>query len=134
MDIIATPSAQGMRRLWRRRGYQKLGSDTRTTRSRSFRLRRLWRLRRQASKVQLKIMSPLKLLAKFHDTYVEMMMKVANSVGNIYAIGAFGNGKRIPKPRNQVSLATCDGEHVDAKFVLEIYNKLAASKNLANGF
>lgn len=78
--------------------------------------------------------SPLKFLTKFHDAYVEMMMRVAKSVGNMYAIGAFGNGKRIPKPQNQVSLVSCGGEHVDAKLVLEIYNKLAASKNLAAAF
>ncbi|CAK9311287.1 unnamed protein product [Citrullus colocynthis] len=131
MDIISTPSAQSLRRLWRRRRYQRLGSgSTGPTRSRSFQLGRVWRMRRQvAPKLRLKASSPLKVLAKIHDGYVEMMMRLANSVGNMYAIGAFGNRKRIPKPKNQVPLVSCGGEQVDAKLVLEIYNKLAASKN-----
>ncbi|XP_038874956.1 uncharacterized protein LOC120067468 [Benincasa hispida] len=129
MDIIvATRSAQSLRRLWRRKRYQRLGSDsTGPTRSRSFRVGRM--RRRVAPKHRLKMSSPLKVLAKIHDAYVDMMMRFANSVGNMYAIGAFGNRKRIPKPQNQVPLVSCSGEQVDAKLVLEIYNKLAASKN-----
>ncbi|KAG7016737.1 hypothetical protein SDJN02_21847, partial [Cucurbita argyrosperma subsp. argyrosperma] len=130
MDIIATPSALSLKRLWRRRRYQRLGSGTGAARSRSFRLGRLWRMRRRAPKLRLKMASPLKVLARFHDAYVKMMTRVANNVGNMYAIGGFGNGKRIPKPRNQISLVSCGGEQVDAKLVLEIYNKLAVSKNL----
>ncbi|XP_011656247.1 uncharacterized protein LOC105435696 [Cucumis sativus] len=135
MDIIATSSAQNLRRLWRRRAYQRLGSgnnmSTVTTRSsRSFRVGRMMIMRRRVSpKIRLKVSSPLKVVAKIHDAYVEMMMRLANSVGNMYAIGGFGNRKRIPKPQNQVPLG---GEQIDAKLVLEIYNKLAASKNSSN--
>ncbi|XP_022993314.1 uncharacterized protein LOC111489358 [Cucurbita maxima] len=131
MDIIATPSALSLKRLWRRRRYQRLGSGTGAARSRSFRLGRLWRIRRRAPKLRLKMVSPFKALARFHDAYVKMMMRVANSVGSMYAIGGYGNGKRIPKPSNQVSLVSCGGEQVDTKLVLEMYNKLAASKNLS---
>lgn len=94
-------------------------------------------MRRGAPRLRFKMASPLKLLARFHDAYVEMMMRVANGVGNMYAIGAFGGGgkrRMIPKPGNQVSLVSCGGEQVDAKLVVEIYNKLAASKNLAAAF
>ncbi|XP_008467181.1 uncharacterized protein LOC103504591 [Cucumis melo] len=134
MDIIATSSAQNLRRLWRRRTYQRLRSgsnDTVPTRSlRSFRVGRMMIMRRRASpKLRLKMSSPLKVVAKIHDAYVEMMMRLANSVGNMYAIGGFGNRKRIPKPQNQVPLG---GEQIDAKLVLEIYNKLASSKNSSN--
>lgn len=105
--------------------------STVTTRSsRSFRVGRMMIMRRRVSpKIRLKVSSPLKVVAKIHDAYVEMMMRLANSVGNMYAIGGFGNRKRIPKPQNQVPLG---GEQIDAKLVLEIYNKLAASKNSSN--
>ncbi|KAE8648615.1 hypothetical protein Csa_007807 [Cucumis sativus] len=132
MDIIATSSAQNLRRLWRRRAYQRLGSgnnmSTVTTRSsRSFRVGRMMIMRRRVSpKIRLKVSSPLKVVAKIHDAYVEMMMRLANSVGNMYAIGGFGNRKRIPKPQNQVPLG---GEQIDAKLSCTV-----SLKELRRGF
>ncbi|GMN73866.1 hypothetical protein TIFTF001_053757 [Ficus carica] len=76
-----------------------------------------------------RLFSPLKALAKFHDTYVNMMVRLAGNVAHKSSgAGAFA-GKKVAKSK-QMLVVSSGEELVDSKFVLEIYKGLAASRQM----
>ncbi|XP_041011499.1 uncharacterized protein LOC121255302 [Juglans microcarpa x Juglans regia] len=122
MEIV-NPSAyyDKLKRYWRRRRYQRLNGENysnkrklKITRLGGSGRRRQWRIR-SSPKLRLSfIVSPIKLLAKFHDSYVNMMLRLAGNVGKSNSVDLFG-GKRVPKGR-QISLVS-GGEEVDGSYV-----------------
>ncbi|KAK9276319.1 hypothetical protein L1049_005850 [Liquidambar formosana] len=133
MEINPSAYYDNLKRYWRRRRYQRLnGATTNKKKPKIMRLggscrRRLWRIR-AIPKLKLRFVSPIKLLAKFHDAYIDMMIRLASSVENSNGVGAFG-GKRIAKGC-LVSKAS-SGEEVDSRLVLEIYKRMASTREVA---
>ncbi|KAM0961281.1 hypothetical protein ACFX13_021003 [Malus domestica] len=136
MEIDPTTYYDNLKRYWRRRRYQRMNGETRK-KMRVTRLgggakgsnspRRSWKLK---TKLRfLKFVSPIKLLAKLHNGYVDMMIRMAGKAGGVGRIAA----KKIAKPQDQISMASCGDELVDSRLVLEIYKRLAASRQLAAG-
>ncbi|CAN6549521.1 unnamed protein product [Malus baccata var. baccata] len=134
MEIAPTTYYDNFKRYWRRRRYQRMNGETRkkmrVTRlgggaKGSNRHRRSWKLK---TKLRfLKFVSPIKLLTKLHNGYVDMMIRMAGKAGGVGRIAA----KKIAKPQDQISMASCGDELVDSRLVLEIYKRLAASRQLA---
>ncbi|RVW77513.1 uncharacterized protein LOC117930456 [Vitis riparia] len=129
MEILSFQKSFGFGRHWRRGKYQRL--DVANKRNvKMVRLggkqRRFWRIR-QIPKLHLKIISPLKLLAKLKNAYVSMMLNLSGSVGALNSGNVFG-GKRVPKAR-QVPIAYSNDEF-DNRLVLEIYKSMIASREL----
>lgn len=100
--------------------YTRLGDGTSPKRS--------WKIR-TFRKLRLRLVSPLKLLAKFHEAYVDMMIGLAGNVAKTNRVGMFA-GKKVAR-ENQISMVSSGEELVDSKLVLEIYKRLAASRQLA---
>ncbi|KAI3410705.1 uncharacterized protein J3R85_018560 [Psidium guajava] len=140
MEMVR-PSAyyEALKRYWRRRRYQKLsGSPAKRSKLKVMRLggsggsRRQWKVR-TAPKLRWKIsvasLSPVKLLAKFHNGYMDMMIGVACSVVKSTSSAGILRGKRVAKESQKISMVST-GEEVDGRFVVEVYKKLAASRQL----
>ncbi|KAK9934680.1 hypothetical protein M0R45_021815 [Rubus argutus] len=139
MEMVPTTCYENLKRYWRRRRYQRLNVDNRkkmrvarlgggangnTSPSRFFKIRKL-RL--------IKFVSPMKLLAKFHGAYVDMMVRMAGNVGGARRIA--GGSKKVAKAQDQISVAaSCGDVAVDTRLVLEIYKRLAASRQLAEAY
>ncbi|XP_050374314.1 uncharacterized protein LOC126791862 [Argentina anserina] len=139
MEIIPTTYYENVKRYWRRRRYQRLygdcskkkmrvaklggGPNGSTSPTRSFKIRKLRLIR---------FVSPIKLLSKFHGGYVDMMVRMAGNVGGARRVA--GGSKKVAKAEDQVvSVAALSGEEaVDTRLVLEIYKRLAASRQLAS--
>ncbi|KAK9277081.1 hypothetical protein L1049_006620 [Liquidambar formosana] len=134
MEII-NPSSyyDSLKRYWRRRRYQRLnGANTNKRKLKIMRLggncrRRLWTIR-AIPRLRLRLISPIKLLAKFHDAYINMMIRLACNVQNSNRTGAF-RGKRIARGC-QISMAS-SGEEVDSRLVLEIYKRMVSTREVA---
>ncbi|KAG6715131.1 hypothetical protein I3842_05G235800 [Carya illinoinensis] len=145
MEIV-NPSAcyESLKRYWRRRRYQRLINGTANNNKRKLKIIRLgirstgaarrgfWRVRRSSQKLirfnnNINAVSPIKLLAKFHDSYVDMMIRLVGNIGNLNNVDLFG-GKRVPKGR-QISMV-CNGEEVDGRFVLEMYKRMASTREI----
>ncbi|XP_050374786.1 uncharacterized protein LOC126792403 [Argentina anserina] len=136
MEIAPSSYYTNLKRYWRRRRYQKLSVDNKK-KLRVQRLgggpngtsppRRFFKIRKLRF---LKFVSPISLLAKAHGAYVDMMVKMAGNVGGARRMA--GGSKKVAKPQDQISVAaTCGEQAVDTRLVLEIYKRLAASRQLA---
>ena len=135
---------ENLKRYWRRRKYQRLHGSNHNNK-RKLRIIRLGDHGTSSSRRQCKAMrdsdkprspiclrrlfSPLKALAKFHDTYVNMMVRLAGNVAHKSSgAGAFA-GKKVAKSK-QISVVSSGEELVDSKLVLDIYKRLAASRQM----
>lgn len=137
MEIAPSSYYTNVKRYWRRRKYQKLSVDNKK-KMRVQRLgggpngtsppRRFFKIRKLRF---LKfVTSPINLLAKIHGAYVDMMVKMAGNVGGARRIA--GGSKKVAKAQDQIAVAaTCGEQAVDTRLVLEIYKRLAASRQLA---
>ncbi|KAH7516461.1 uncharacterized protein LOC107413320 [Ziziphus jujuba] len=141
MEIFESQTTyfDNLKRYWRRRKYRKLsGSRTIKRKMKYARLgdgtspspspRRSWKIR-TFPKLRLRLVSPLKLFAKFHEAYVDMMIGLAGNVAKSSRLGIF-SGKKVASEKH-ISMVSSGEELVDSKLVLEIYNRLAASRQLA---
>ncbi|KAJ0259073.1 hypothetical protein HA466_0054750 [Hirschfeldia incana] len=98
-------------RYWRRsRGYERLDDSAKKSNLDPTRKKRFWRRIKIAPKLRvLKKTSPKKLLTRLRDSYVNMMLRLANS----QAIGSsYGYGSGLP-PREY-----------DEKKLVEIYKSM----------
>lgn len=139
MLILPYEYHESWNRYWRRRKYRqriKGGSQGKRKKPHVLRLggddaprQRRWRLRR-ITKLRWKIISPIKLLAKLQDAYVDMMICLAKKLANSSSNGGFLKGKKVTKSP-QASLVVSFGEQVDSRLVMEIYKQLAASRQLS---
>ncbi|XP_058088905.1 uncharacterized protein LOC131235651 [Magnolia sinica] len=123
MEILPFQIYESLKRYWRRRRYQRLnGAGKRNVRV--VRLggnsRRSWRVR-PIPKLRMKIPSPIKILARIRDAYMNAMLGVA---GN--GVDAFG-GRRVPKAR----VPSAKAGDFESRLLFEICKSIAASRQLA---
>ncbi|KAF5197388.1 hypothetical protein FRX31_013025 [Thalictrum thalictroides] len=135
MELISSTFSSSIKRNWRRRQYQRLdGSVNREDTIKIARLggkrKRFWRIRAiRKLKLGFKIVSPIKLLAKLRDSYINMMLGVAGNVGSLNGDSFFGR-KRLPKARTVEKISKA--EEFETKLVYEIYKALMASRELTS--
>ena len=132
MEIVPAAYFDNIKRCWRRRRYQKLDDPARGkkkmkmgrlgTRTRP----RLWRIK-LVRKLRFPLVSPAKLVAKFHKAYVDCLLRLVgakDSGSTIYG------GKRVPK--GQPVPVVCGGDEiVDGRMVMEIYKRLVSTREFA---
>ncbi|XP_062109454.1 uncharacterized protein LOC133820905 [Humulus lupulus] len=146
MEIVPATYYENLKKYWRKRKYQRLhgGSNQSKRKLLITRLgdgggsrRRQWKMRSCKPKLTMmvglrRVLSPAKLLAKFHETYVDLMIRLAGNVASkSTGAGAF-SGKKVAKTK-QVAMASSgggDGDLVDGRLLLEIYKRLAASREM----
>lgn len=117
-----------MKRCWRRRSYKRLDKanynkkKSKITRLGGNNNRRSWQMK-PLLRLRLKIISPIKLFVKFHDAYINMMIRLTCTKN----VGVLG-GKRISKVGNvPIFTSSSSYEEFDSRLVLETYKRLAAS-------
>ncbi|XP_008800909.2 uncharacterized protein LOC103715150 [Phoenix dactylifera] len=127
---------RGIRLYWRRRKYERVdGSGYRKKAARVTRFgsgrggnRRFWRIR-PLFRIRIKIPSPVRLLARLRDAYVDAMLGLAGKGSAL----VLPNGpealwdKRIPKRR---PVRVDAGSYFEQRLILEIYKSVAASREL----
>ncbi|EOY04092.1 hypothetical protein QUC31_017416 [Theobroma cacao] len=135
MELLQKTFPGTLKRYWRRRQYQRLNGEVVKSRKnvKVTRIgagsRRFWRVK-AIPKLRWKIASPVKLLTKLKNAYVNMMISLAGNVGSLNTENTFG-GKRIPKAR-QVPVVYSSNEF-DQRLVYEIYKALVATRELSAG-
>ncbi|CAN0913677.1 hypothetical protein LINGRAHAP2_LOCUS28081 [Linum grandiflorum] len=133
MELIPT----SWNRYWRRNRYQRLNDAP--LRKRNIRVARLgggggggerlgWRIK-VVAKVRLRVVvtAPLKMVARLKNSYVDMMVKLAGSVGSLNTNRVFGN-KRIPKAR-QLRMS-CSDEEFRNRIIYEMFKNVSAAHEL----
>lgn len=133
MELLRKPIPGSLKRYWRRKQYQRLNGEViknkknvKVTRIRGG-SRRFWRIK-AIPKLRWKIASPIKLLTKLKNAYMNMMINLAGNVGHLNTDNTFG-GKRIPKAR-KVPIAYSSNEF-NERLVYEIYKALVATRELS---
>ncbi|KAA8532640.1 hypothetical protein F0562_032544 [Nyssa sinensis] len=103
MVILPTAYFGNIKRYWRKRKYRRL-DDANKKKQKIKRLgnkkRRVWKIR-LVPKLRFKVVSPLKLLAKFHDAYIDMMIGLAASNNVSLRHGRLGTSTllgKLPSP------------------------------------
>ncbi|PKI59814.1 hypothetical protein CRG98_019820 [Punica granatum] len=128
MELLPSAYYENLRRFLRRRRYQRLSSPTNSRKR--LKIARLGGRgpRRAPPRLRLKLVSPVRLLAKFHEVYVRMMIQLAQNLGSSKGPRVL-RGKRDKKcePVHVVSA----GEEVDGRLVVEYYNRLMAAREFA---
>lgn len=110
--VSATPSYGSVKRYWRRRQYERLSVSRPHIqvirlggkRKRSWNIKVIRRLR-----LRFKLASPIKLLAKLRDAYINMMLGLARA-----------KDRKVSKV-----------EDIENKLILEICKSLKASRELS---
>ena len=142
MEIVPLAYFDNLKRYLRRRKYQRMyGSNYKGNNKRKLKIMRLgdgsprreWKISKKPKLMRLKrVFWPINLLKKFHETYVDMVSRLAGSIAHkASGAGAFA-GKKVAKTK-QISMLSCGEELVDTKLVLEIYKRLAASRQMDSG-
>ena len=141
MEIVPTTYYENLKRYLRRRKYQRMYASNHSGDKRNLKITRLgvggtvsprrrWKIPRKPKLICLKrIFSPIKLVAKFHETYVDVMNRMAGSVAHKSSGAGPFAGTKVAKTE-QISMVSCGDELVDSKLVLEIYKRLAASRQM----
>ncbi|KAF9623468.1 hypothetical protein IFM89_003052 [Coptis chinensis] len=134
MEMISSTTTfyGSLKRYWRRRQYQRIDGAI-TKNPKAIRLggkrKRTWKIKLTPKlKWGLKIVSPIKLMAKLRDAYINMMLGLAGNVGSLSGDNFFG-GKRIPRARKISKVSKTDV--FETKLIFEIYKALKASRELA---
>ncbi|KAM3741260.1 hypothetical protein ACB098_08G162800 [Castanea mollissima] len=106
MEIVPSSYYENLERYWGRRRCLRLnGADSNKKKLMIARLGGTAHgVRRTTPKHLFNTASPTKVLAKFHDAYVDMMILLARNVGN------------LNKVSRQISMVS-SGEEVDSGFV-----------------
>lgn len=133
MELLPKASYGNLKRYWRRRRYQRLEGTTQSRKNlkitkfggtgpnRKWKIKALPKLR-----ILRPFRSPLKLLTKIKNSYMEMMINLAGNVGTLNTSTTFG-GKRVPKARKSDAIVY-SSHQVEERLVLEIYKALVASR------
>lgn len=130
MDILQIPNFGNLKRNWRRRRYQRL--DDASNNKKKLRIARLGSKKprgfklRIIPKLRLKFISPIRIFSKFHEAYVNTMIRLVgyNKTGII-------EGKRVPRREPIPMVSTSSNEIVDGRLVLEIYKRMLSSRESA---
>uniref|UniRef100_A0A7N0UDZ2 Uncharacterized protein n=1 Tax=Kalanchoe fedtschenkoi TaxID=63787 RepID=A0A7N0UDZ2_KALFE len=130
MDVIF-PEAYSAKvnRYWRRSKYRRLRSSVPSRRKLPV-LKlggqdpdhgRRWKLK-SARKLKLRVLvSPVRLLVKLRDAYVNMMLHWAKKMG----MGRASFSKR----KHSLGMVAVGGQQVDVRLVVEIYNRMVANRD-----
>ncbi|XAR72306.1 hypothetical protein NMG60_11018898 [Bertholletia excelsa] len=128
MDIVSSTYLKNLRRCLRRRKYQRLEEAAQSKKPKNLKLgrktsSRVWRIR-LVPKLPCRLVSPIKLLARFHDAYVDMMSRMLVGNNLILFVGKQPvlRGRRVP---------AVAATNEDGKLVVEIDKHLASSRELA---
>lgn len=141
-NFVPITCYENLKRYWRRKKYQRLHGSNHNNK-RKMKIIRLgddgsssreeWNAG-HSNKLKLTclrgLFSPIKVLAKtFHDTYVDMMIRLEGNLAHkSTGAGAFA-GKKVAK-RKQIAVVSCGEELVDSKLVLGIFKRLAAAREM----
>ena len=85
MEIVPSAYYESLKRYWRRRRYQRLTNGGKNNRGKLKTERlggRTGTLTSNGMEFNTNSVSPIKLLTKFRDAYVDMMIRLASNVGN----------------------------------------------------
>ncbi|CAJ1843097.1 unnamed protein product [Sphenostylis stenocarpa] len=121
----------GIKRYLRRQRYRRLHGGAATGRRKIAIIqlrgpRRQWRMR-TIPRLRWVLRSPLKILAKVKNVYINFMLRMAGNIGAVNSDKIFGV-KRIPKAR-EVS-KSYRGQEFEARLVFEISKTLVTSYEL----
>ncbi|GFZ16032.1 Transcriptional repressor NrdR like [Actinidia chinensis var. chinensis] len=123
MDIVPASYFENLKRYWRRKKYQRLDDSNGRKRLKVMRLggkaRRVW-------KIRLIPKLKFKLVTKFHEAYVNMMIAIMGDKDK----GLYGM-KKVPKDRPVPIVSSNSNQVVDGRMVLEIYKRLVSTRELA---
>lgn len=128
MEGISASMYKGFRGYWTRRSYVKLNGSRRARRSAaelggsSPPRRRFWR--RFKIKAKLSIPSPKKFLIRLRDSYVNMMLRLANS--GMVSSGYYGGGAAIDD--GVAAFGKRPMKEYDQKMIVEIYKSLVMAQ------
>lgn len=140
MEAFPYKFTRGIRAYWRRRKYQKLDNSGSRKAAKVARLgapggrpaaggsRRFWKLR-SIFRIRVKIASPVRLLARLRDAYVDAMLGLAGKGAGL----SVGNGpdafwsRRVPRSK---PVPTVPGEF-ERRLIIEVYKSLVASGEIA---
>ncbi|XP_010279430.1 PREDICTED: uncharacterized protein LOC104613349 [Nelumbo nucifera] len=133
MESLSLPFYGSLKRYWRRRRYHRLEGSTTGRKNMKIVMiggntRRVWKIR-PIPRLRLKMLSPMKVLVRLKEAYMNMMLKLAGNVGYLNNNNMFGN-KRIPKARQVKTVSS--NEEFEMRLILEIYKSLAASRQLSS--
>ncbi|KAM7275788.1 hypothetical protein ACFE04_017654 [Oxalis oulophora] len=117
-------------RYWRRRNYQRLDGSNNRKKLKIARLGGKNFRKFPNSKIIRTLVSPIKLLAKVHDAYVKMMIRLANKVANMSKNGGPLKSKSVARAKHISVITLRGGDQVDSRILLEIYKKLVASRDI----
>ncbi|KAF5782527.1 hypothetical protein HanRHA438_Chr11g0509481 [Helianthus annuus] len=111
-DLTTRVYTGAKRSYWRRRGYRRLATDESQSR---------WSWVRMPRRLKIKLRcNPKKLVARVHDAYVKMTMKLANSqVVRGGAIAGYGAGGGI------YEFGMRPIKEYDAKMIIQMYKSLS---------
>ncbi|KAG6470723.1 hypothetical protein ZIOFF_071800 [Zingiber officinale] len=130
-EIVPIKFYRGINSYWRSRRYQKLESSAPGKRAMSTRLggaggsgRWITRLRRRIGKTRfrVRIPSPVKIVARIRDAYVEWMLSAAGKAPAALS-GSDAWTKRIPKS----GPAKTSSSAFERRLMFEIYNSLVVA-------
>uniref|UniRef100_A0A6N2LHE4 Uncharacterized protein n=1 Tax=Salix viminalis TaxID=40686 RepID=A0A6N2LHE4_SALVM len=134
MEPAPTSFHGSWRRYWRRKRYRRLDSaitarkNTTVARLGGGSRSRAWKIKAVPKLRILKnIASPLKLLRKLKNAYINMILTVTGSADGT---PVFGN-KRVPSGRQ--AKAIYPSEAFEKRLVYEIYKNLLATRELSTG-
>ncbi|KAK8711928.1 hypothetical protein V6N13_147184 [Hibiscus sabdariffa] len=133
MEFLKKPIPGTLKRFWRRRRYRLNGGEAIRNRKKIKVVRmgggsqRFWKIK-ATPKLRCRMIGwPMKVLRKLKDGYMNMMLRLAGSVGYLSKENEFG-GKRIPKAR-KVALGYSNSEF-DQRLLYEIYKNLIPAREL----
>ncbi|XP_054785469.1 uncharacterized protein LOC129291999 [Prosopis cineraria] len=132
----------GLNMNWRRMRYQRLGgSGSILEKVRKKKMTKMVWLKgsrrylriKAIPKLRLVVRSPLKLLTKLKDAYIDLMLRFSGKVGGgLIGVGGGGDGvfgkKRIPKGRQVTDRFSMS--EFEARLIFEISKVLVASREL----
>ncbi|KAK8937737.1 hypothetical protein KSP40_PGU003531 [Platanthera guangdongensis] len=142
MEGFAFQFCRAVQSYWRRRRYQRLetskkasvkvvqlGGDGGCPTSAGVSLRRSFRLGRPAFRIRSKMLSPIRLLSRLRDIYVDSMLGLGGKGSGLSAaVGSEGLvNRRIPKRRP----AKLKLSELDRRLQLEICRSIRSSGEIA---
>ncbi|MQM01777.1 hypothetical protein Taro_034528 [Colocasia esculenta] len=140
MESFPVQFCRNIRLMWRRRRYQRIDGSSPGGGRKGLRIvklgggggespRRTWKLRR-ALRLRVRLLSPLGLLARVKDAYINAMLRLAGKSGGVSGFAAPDAfwAKRVPKARPARPAPPLDFE---TRILVEIYKSFLSPNQLA---
>eukprot|EP00268_Persea_americana_P037457 TRINITY_DN3707_c0_g2_i1.p1 TRINITY_DN3707_c0_g2~~TRINITY_DN3707_c0_g2_i1.p1 ORF type:complete len:142 (+),score=21.44 TRINITY_DN3707_c0_g2_i1:176-601(+) len=138
MEVLSPPHLYRSMKLYlRRRKYQKLdGSGKRNVRVARLggNVKRSWKVRvmpRLRLKLRVFLPSPVKILARLRDAYVDVMLRFGGKAGALRNSSEPSFGvQKVPKSKS-ARVTQSSIEDFESRLMLEIYKSIVACRELA---